>query len=97
MTSDTTADAVGPAPAPRPISVISPAARLRIATALNSSRTHASGSRGNPGAEAYVVRAGAIGVPNPQNNPTRSSSSATWNGFSRITAGFSSSSLSSIL
>jgi hypothetical protein len=44
-----------------------------------------------------VFAAGAIGVPSPQNKPTRSSSSATWNGFSRITDGLSSSSSDSSL
>src|ERR1051326_7083397 len=44
----------------------------------------------------YVVRASA-GMPRPQKRPTRSRSSATWNGFSRITAGLRSGSVGSIL
>src|ERR1051326_3899615 len=44
----------------------------------------------------YVVRASA-GMSRPQKRPTRSRSSATWNGFSRITAGLRSGSVGSIL
>src|ERR1043166_5501022 len=43
------------------------------------------------------TRAACVGVPRPQKRPTRSSSSATWNGFSRIAAGRSSGSVFSSL
>src|SRR6266849_1845504 len=56
--------------------------------------TGLTGLTGRGGSYAF---AGAIGQLNPQNNPTRSSSSATWNGFSRTTAAFSSASFGSNL